>query len=80
MRVALTSADDILAPAKNLVTLLEAGVAIWGAVVIIKNVSELSAALKNQDDSGLNSAIKGLIGGILMAGIGAVLTFLGVNV
>ena len=78
--VVLTSADAILKPAKTFVTLLETGVAIWGIILVIKNVSELSAALKGQDDSGISAAVKGLIGGLLMASIGSVLTFLGIQV
>ena len=80
MSVVLTSADTILKPAKTFVTLLETGVAIWGIILVIKNVSELSAALKGQDDSGISAAVKGLIGGLLMASIGSVLTFLGIQV
>ncbi len=70
---------DFLQPLTMLVNVILAAVTIWGVVVIIKNVSEFSTAFQSQDSAGMSSAIKGFIGGLLMAGIGALLTFLGIT-
>lgn len=75
----VTEVPEFLQPLRALVTLLLSGVSIWGIVIIVKNVSAISTALKDSDDNGLSSGIKGLIGGLMLAGIGGVLTFLGIT-
>ena len=50
-----------------------AGIATWGVVTLAKNIAEFSNAMQQQDNSGMWSAGKGIIGGILMAGISGVI-------
>ena len=66
----------ITQPLDNLKTLV---IAIIGAVGVIlaKNVMEFAQAYQQQDSSTMNSALKGIVAGIMMAGISTVLTFLG---
>lgn len=75
---AAANSNTVLAPLNNLKTLLTSIVAAIGAIVIVKNIMELSSAIQNQDTAGITSALKGLAGGILMAFVGTVLTILGV--
>ena len=70
---------DFLNPLRNLITLLLSAVTLVGIVIIIKNIAEFSTAWKSNDESGTSSAIKGFVGGLLMAGIGGLLTFLGIT-
>ena len=46
-------------------------------VILAKNVMEFAQAYQQQDSSTMNSALKGIVAGIMMAGISTVLTFLG---
>lgn len=75
-----TGDTSFLDPLRNLVILMETIVALVGAVLLIKNIMEYSSALKQEDDSGMARALKGIIAGILMTGIGSVLAFLGISV
>lgn len=70
---------DFLQPLRMLVSVVLAGVTIWGVLNIVKNISEFSTALQSQDSTGMSSAVKGIIGGLMMAGIGGLLTFLGIT-
>lgn len=71
--------SQILTPMNNLKTLVTAAVGVIGVIVVLKNVMELSSAIQNQESAGIMSALKGLFGGVLMAGVGTVLTFLGIS-
>ena len=46
-------------------------------IILAKNVMEFAQAYQQQDSSTMNSALKGVVAGIIMAGISTVLTFLG---
>lgn len=48
-----------------------------GVILIGKNIMEISTAFQQQDSASLNNGIKGLIAGILMAGVGGIVTALG---
>ena len=61
-------------PLENLKTLV---IAVIGAIILAKNVMEFAQAYQQQDSSTMNSALKGVVAGIIMAGISTVLTFLG---
>ena len=76
MPVHATGVSEVLTPINNLKTLV---LAIIGAGVIIlaKNVMEFAQAYQQQDSSSMNSALKGIVAGLIMAGISAVMTFLG---
>lgn len=77
----LASGGDttILAPLNNLKTLFTSVVAAIGGIVVVKNIMELSSALQNQDTSAITSGLKGFVGGLLMALVGALLTYLGIS-
>ena len=46
-------------------------------VMLRTNVMEFAQAYQQQDSSTMNSALKGIVAGVMMAGISTVLTFLG---
>ena len=46
-------------------------------IILAKNVMEFAQAYQQQDSSTMNSALKGIVAGVMMAGISTVLTFLG---
>ena len=74
--MAATDTSSVTQPLDNLKTLV---IAIIGAVGVIlaKNVMEFAQAYQQQDSSTMNSALKGIVAGVMMAGISSVLTILG---
>lgn len=72
------AADQITSGINNLKTLVVSAVAAIGGIVLVKNVMEFASAYQQQDSSGMNSALKGIVGGLMMVCVGAVLTVLGV--
>ena len=48
-----------------------------GVIILAKNVMEFAQAYQQQDSSTMNSALKGIVAGIMMAGISSVLGILG---
>ena len=76
--VLATGVDSVTQPLTNLKTLV---ISIIGAVGVkkkTKNVMEFAQAYQQQDSSSMNSAIKGIVAGLIMAGISSVLSFLGI--
>lgn len=59
-------------------TILIAGVSIWGAIIIVKNVAEIGPAIEQRDSATISIAIKGIFGGAIMFFIGPVLALCGV--
>ena len=74
---AATGTQAITQPLDNLKTLVIAIIGAVGIIILAKNVMEFAQAYQQQDSSTMNSALKGIVAGILMAGISTVLTFLG---
>ncbi len=64
-------------PLDNLKTLVIAVIGAVGVIILAKNVMEFAQAYQQQDSSTMNSALKGIVAGAIMAGISSVLTFLG---
>lgn len=64
-------------PLENLKTLIIAVIGAIGIIILAKNVMEFAQAYQQQDSSTMNSALKGIVAGAMMAGISSVLTFLG---
>ena len=64
-------------PLDNLKTLVVAVIGAVGVIILAKNVMEFAQAYQQQDSSTMNSALKGIVAGAIMAGISSVLTFLG---
>ena len=76
--IALASGTaEITKPLDNLKTLVIAIIGAVGVIILAKNVMEFAQAYQQQDSSTMNSALKGIVAGVLMAGISTVLTFLG---
>lgn len=80
MTVTVFAAGDTSAvtkPLDNLKTLVIAVIGAVGVIILAKNVMEFAQAYQQQDSSTMNSALKGIVAGAMMAGISSVLTFLG---
>ena len=69
--------STITQPLDNLKTLVIAIIGAVGVIILAKNVMEFAQAYQQQDSSTMNSAIKGIFAGVIMAGISTVLSFLG---
>ena len=70
-------ANAITQPLENLKTLVISVIGAVGVIILAKNVMEFAQAYQQQDSSTMNSALKGIVAGIMMAGISTVLSFLG---
>lgn len=68
---------SITGPLDSLKTLVISVIGAVGVIILAKNVMEFAQAYQQQDSSTMNSALKGIVAGIIMAGISTVLTFLG---
>ncbi|MCI7067369.1 MAG: hypothetical protein MR953_07160 [Butyrivibrio crossotus] len=75
--MAAGSTSTVTQPLENLKTLVIAVIGAVGVIILAKNVMEFAQAYQQQDSSTMNSALKGIVAGVMMAGISAVLTFLG---
>lgn len=71
------STTAVTQPLENLKTLVIAVIGAVGVIILAKNVMEFAQAYQQQDSSTMNSALKGIVAGVMMAGISTVLTFLG---
>lgn len=69
--------NAVTQPLENLKTLVIAVIGAVGVIILAKNVMEFAQAYQQQDSSTMNSALKGIVAGVMMAGISAVLSFLG---
>ena len=74
---AATGTQAITQPLDNLKTLVLSIIGAIGVIILAKNVMEFAQAYQGQDSATMNSALKGIVAGIMMAGISTVLTFLG---
>jgi len=74
---ASSGTSAVTQPLDNLKTLVIAVIGAVGVIILAKNVMEFAQAYQQQDSSTMNSALKGIVAGVMMAGISAVLTFLG---
>ena len=72
-----TGTSSITQPLENLKTLVIAVIGAVGVIILAKNVMEFAQAYQQQDSATMNSALKGIVAGVMMAGISAVLAFLG---
>ncbi len=80
MMKAVTAAvgvDDVLKPLQNLKILVISVIGAVGLIVLAKNIMEFASAFQANDMPTMSSALKGIVAGLLMAGISAVLGFLG---
>lgn len=72
--LAAGDASSVTKPLDNLKTLV---FAIIGAIGVIILAMEFAQAYQAQDSSTMNSALKGIVAGVMMAGISSVLGILG---
>ena len=72
-----TDTTAITQPLENLKTLMIAVIGAVGVIILAKNVMEFAQAYQQQDSATMNAALKGIVAGVMMAGISAVLAFLG---
>ena len=75
--MAATDTSSVTQPLDNLKTLVIAIIGAVGVIILAKNVMEFAQAYQQQDSSTMNSALKGIVAGVMMAGISSVLTILG---
>ena len=69
--------EAVTKPLDSLKTLIIAVIGAIGVIILAKNVMEFAQAYQQQDSSTMNSALKGIVAGVMMAGISSVLSFLG---
>ena len=65
--------EVVTQPLDNLIAVIGA----VGLIILAKNIMEFAQAYQNQDSSSMNSALKGIVAGTIMAMISPVLSFLG---
>lgn len=75
--MAATDTSSVTKPLDNLKTLVIAIIGAIGVIILAKNVMEFAQAYQQQDSSTMNSALKGIVAGVMMAGISSVLAILG---
>lgn len=73
----MAGVDDVLKPLENLKILVLAVIGAIGVIILAKNLMEFATAYQQQDSSTMNSALKGIVAGAIMAAITTVLAFLG---
>lgn len=72
-----TGIESVTAPLEALKTLVLSVIGAIGIIILAKNVMEFAQAYQQQDSSSMSSALKGIVSGLMMAGISSVLAFLG---
>ena len=75
--MAATDTSSVTKPLDSLKTLLLSVIGAVGVIILAKNVMEFAQAYQAQDSSTMNSALKGIVAGVMMAGISSVLGILG---
>lgn len=65
--------SSVTKPLDTLKVLTLAVIGGYGVIILAKNVSEFAQAYQQQDSSGMHSALKGIVGGLMMAGISTVI-------
>lgn len=70
---------DFLRPLILLKEMLVASVAVVGTIYLIKNIVDFFGALNAKDNSGMWDAGMRVLGSLAIAGIGWILTFLGIE-
>lgn len=69
--------SSVTKPINNLKTLIFAIIGAMGYIVLGKNIMEFAQAYQDRDSGSMNSALKGIVGGAIMAGISTVITIVG---
>lgn len=74
-----TSSETVTTGLTSLKTLIISVIGIIGVIYAAKSVMEFASAYQQSDSSGMNSAAKGIAGGLMMASISTILTFIGIS-
>lgn len=69
--------NDVTNGLNTIKTLVTTVIGTIGVIYLAKSILEFASAYQQSDSSGMNSALKGIVGGLMTAGISAVLTLLG---
>ena len=72
-----TGTSAVTGPIDKLKDLFIAVIGAVGVIILAKNIMETAQAYQQQDSASMNSGIKGIVAGAMMAGISAVLALLG---
>lgn len=72
--------NDVTSGLDTIKTLVLTVIGTIGVIYLAKSILEFATAYQQSDSSGMNSALKGIVGGLMMAGITAILTLLKVSV
>ena len=75
--MAAPDTSSVTKPLDSLKTLLLSVIGAVGVIILAKNVMEFAQAYQHNDSATMNSALKGIAGGAMMAGITSVLGVLG---
>lgn len=74
-----TSIADIFDGAYTFLDILLAAVVFGGVILLVKAVIDLSSAITSHDNTSIKNAVMGLAGGLMMVGVGSVLTLMGIT-
>lgn len=74
---ASASSNKVTTGLNSLKTLIISIIGIVGLIYLAKSIMEFASAYQQSDSSGMNSAAKGIAGGLMMAGISTVMAILG---
>ena len=70
-----TGTSAVTQPLENLKTLMIAVIGAVGVIILAKNVMEFAQAYQQQDSSTMNSALNGIVAGVMMAGISTAVSY-----
>lgn len=74
---ASAKSNKVTSGLNNLKTLVLAIIGTVGIIYLAKSVMEFASAYQQSDSSGMNSAAKGIAGGLMMAAISSIIGILG---
>lgn len=60
----------------NLTDLIKTIIMAGGVIYLAKSIFEFASAFQQSDSSGINSAVKGILGALMMISIGTIISFL----
>ena len=73
------TSNDITKGISNLSTVITTIIAGIGGIFVAKNGYEFAASYQSNDSSGMSSAVKGMVGGLMMISIKAILKIIGIK-
>ena len=73
------AAASVTKPIFTIINIFVTAMQAVGAFIFIKGIVDLSTSIKQQDDTGIASAVKGMIAGLLLIMIRTILSVCGVQ-